>query len=332
MTALSTLASPAVLAFLLGVLAVALRSDVRLPDAVHTALSSYLLLAIGLKGGAGLRAADLGEVILPVLAAVALGIVTPLVAWGLLRALTRLGPVDRAAVTAHYGSTSLVTFTAAVALLEEQEETYEGYAATLLAVLEVPGILVGLLLAGALGAAGAHRGDGPGNGPGDGAGSGRREAVREVLTGRSIVLLTGGLVIGALARPAAYDSITPLFVDLFPGVLVLFLLDLGVLAGRRLRDVRSAGPGLLVAALVIPVFNGTLGVLAGTAVGLSVGGAALLGVLTGSASYIAAPAAVRLALPQANPAYYLTTSLGITFPFNLVAGIPLYLALARALG
>ena len=332
MTALSTLASPAVLAFLLGVLAVALRSDVRLPDAVHTALSSYLLLAIGLKGGAGLRAADLGEVILPVLAAVALGIVTPLVAWGLLRALTRLGPVDRAAVTAHYGSTSLVTFTAAVALLEEQEESYEGYAATLLAVLEVPGILVGLLLAGALGAAGAHRGDGPGNGPGEGAGSGRREAVREVLTGRSIVLLTGGLVIGALARPAAYDSITPLFVDLFPGVLVLFLLDLGVLAGRRLRDVRSAGPGLLVAALVIPVFNGTLGVLAGTAVGLSVGGAALLGVLTGSASYIAAPAAVRLALPQANPAYYLTTSLGITFPFNLVAGIPLYLALARALG
>ena len=332
MTALSTLASPAVLAFLLGVLAVALRSDVRLPDAVHTALSSYLLLAIGLKGGAGLRAADLGEVILPVLAAVALGIVTPLVAWFLLRALTRLGPVDRAAVTAHYGSTSLVTFTAAVALLEEQEETYEGYAATLLAVLEVPGILVGLLLAGALGAAGAHRGDGPGNGPGEGAGSGRREAVREVLTGRSIVLLTGGLVIGALARPAAYDSITPLFVDLFPGVLVLFLLDLGVLAGRRLRDVRSAGPGLLVAALVIPVFNGTLGVLAGTAVGLSVGGAALLGVLTGSASYIAAPAAVRLALPQANPAYYLTTSLGITFPFNLVAGIPLYLALARALG
>lgn len=327
-TSLSTLASPAVLAFLLGVLAVALRSDVRLPDAVHTALSSYLLLAIGLKGGAGLRAADLGEVVVPVLAAVALGIVTPLVAWGLLRALTRLGPVDRAAVTAHYGSTSLVTFTAAVALLEEQEETYEGYAATLLAVLEVPGILVGLLLAGALAAPGGRRGDGPG----DGAGSGRREAVREVLTGRSIVLLTGGLLIGALARPAAYDSITPLFVDLFPGVLVLFLLDLGVLAGRRLRDVRSAGPGLLVAALVIPLINGTLGVLAGTAVGLSVGGAALLGVLTASASYIAAPAAVRLALPQANPAYYLTTSLGITFPFNLVAGIPLYLALARALG
>ena len=315
--ALETVTSPAVLAFLLGVLAALLRSDVRLPDAVHTALSSYLLLAIGLKGGAGLRSAGLAEVAVPVLAAVALGVVTPLLAWGALRVLTRLSPVDRAAVTAHYGSTSLVTFTAAVALLESQDEAYEAYAATLLAVLEVPGILVGLLLAG--GAATA-------------AGAGRAEAVREVLTGRSILLLTGGLAIGALSTPTSYDAVAPLFVVLFPGVLVLFLLDLGVLAGRRLRDVPAAGPGLVVAALAIPVLNGCLGVLVGTAIGLSPGGAALLGVLTGSASYIAAPAAVRLALPQANPAYYLTTSLGITFPFNLVLGIPLYLALARALG
>jgi hypothetical protein len=315
--ALETLTSPAVLAFLLGVLAALLRSDVRLPDAVHTALSSYLLLAIGLKGGAGLRAAGLAEVAVPVLAAVALGLVTPLLAWGALWALTRLEPVDRAAVTAHYGSTSLVTFTAAVALLDSQGEPYEAYAATLLAVLEVPGILVGLLLAGGAAAA---------------AGAGRGEAIREVLTGRSILLLTGGLAIGALSTPASYDKVAPLFVLLFPGVLVLFLLDLGVLAGRRLRDVPAAGPGLVVAALAIPVLNGSLGVLVGTAVGLSTGGAALLGVLTGSASYIAAPAAVRLALPQANPAYYLTSSLGITFPFNLVLGIPLYLALARALG
>ncbi len=317
MAALETLTSPAVLAFLLGVLAAVLRSDVRLPDAVHTALSSYLLLAIGLKGGAGLREAGLAEVAVPVLAAAALGVVTPLLAWAGLRLLTRLGPVDRAAVTAHYGSTSLVTFTAAVALLEAQDEPYEAYAATLLAVLEVPGIVVGLLLAGGATAA---------------AGASRSEALREVVTGRSILLLTGGLAIGAIAQPEAYDAVAPLFVVLFPGVLVLFLLDLGVLAGRRLRDVPAAGPGLVAAAVVVPLVNGTLGVLVGTALGLSPGGAALLGVLTGSASYIAAPAAVRLALPQANPAYYLTTSLGITFPFNLVVGIPLYLALARALG
>jgi hypothetical protein len=314
---LETLSTPAVLAFLLGVGAALLRSDVRLPDAVHTALSSYLLLAIGLKGGQGLREAGLGEIALPLVAAVALGVLTPLVAWAGLRVLTRLAPVDRAAVAAHYGSTSLVTYTAALTLLDTRGLPYEPYTATLLAVLEVPGILVGLLLAGSATAV---------------AGTRRGEAVREVLTGRSILLLAGGLAVGALTQPAAYEAVAPFFVGLFPGVLVLFLLDLGVLAGRQLRDVRAAGPGLVVAAIVIPLVNGALGVLAGTAVGLGVGGAAVLGVLTASASYIAAPAAVRLALPQANPAYYLTTSLGITFPFNIVLGIPLYLALARVLG
>ncbi len=315
MTAIDTLASPVVLAFLLGIIAALLRSDIRLPDAVHTALSSYLLIAIGLKGGSGLREAEFAEVALPVLAAVLLGIVTPLVAWGVLRALTRLNKIDRAAVSAHYGSTSLVTFTAAVSLLEGQERYYEPFAATLVAVLEVPGILVGLLLAG-----------------GAAVGAGRRETLREIFTSRSVLLLTGGLAIGALSTPASFERVEPVFVVLFPGILVLFLLDLGVLAGRRLRDVPAAGPGLVVAAIVIPLVNGSLGVLAGTAVGLSIGGAGLLGVLAGSASYIAAPAAVRLALPQANPAYYLTTSLGITFPFNLVVGIPLYFALAEALG
>ncbi len=313
MSALDTLSSPAVLAFVLGVLAALLRSDVRLPEAVHTALSSYLLLAIGLKGGHGLREAGLGEVAVPLLASLGLGIVTPLVAWAALRSLTRLGRVDRAAVAAHYGSTSLVTFTAAIALLESRGEFYEPYAATLLAVLEVPGILVGLLLAGAAST------------------SGRGEALREVLTGRSVLLLTGGLAIGALSTAQSYERVAPLFVVLFPGALVLFLLDLGVLAGRRLKDVPAAGPGLVVVAILLPLVNGSLGVLVGTLIGLSPGGAGLLGVLAGSASYIAAPAAVRLALPQANPAYYLTSSLGITFPFNLVVGIPLFFALARAL-
>ena len=314
MSPFDTLLSPPVLAFLLGIMAALLRSDVRLPEAVHTGLSSYLLLAIGLKGGSGLRQAGVAEVALPVLAAVLLGIVTPLIAWGALRSLTRLGRVDRAAVAAHYGSTSLVTFTAAIGLLESRGQFYEPYAATLLAVLEIPGILVGLLLAGSVVA-----------------GAGRAEAVREILTGRSVLLLTGGLAIGALSTPESYERVAPLFVILFPGVLVLFLLDLGVLAGRRLRDVPSAGPGLVAVAILVPLVNGSLGVLAGTAVGLSVGGAGLLGVLAGSASYIAAPAAVRLALPQANPAFYLTTSLGITFPFNLVIGIPAFFALASAL-
>lgn len=313
--ALVTLTSPVVLAFLLGVAAALLRSDLKLPDQVHGFLSLYLLLAIGLKGGVGLRDADLGDLALPVLATVALGVVTPLIAFGVLRGLTRLGPVDRAAVASHYGSTSLVTFTAAVAALDAARVQTEGYMATLLAVLEVPGIIVGLLLAGRHAAA---------------AGGDRSGAVREILTGKSILLLVGGLSIGAATGATGYVAIEPFFGGLFQGILVLFLLDLGVMAGHRLRDLPQAGPGLVVAAVLLPALNGTLGVLAGAAAGLSTGGAALLGVLAGSASYIAAPAAVRLALPTASPAYYLTSSLGITFPFNLVFGIPLFLAVSRA--
>ena len=312
---LATLTSPVVLAFLLGVAAALLRSDLKLPEQVHSFLSLYLLLAIGLKGGVGLRDADLGDLALPVLATVGLGVLTPLIAYAVLRALTRLGPVDRAAVASHYGSTSLVTFTAAVAALDAARVQTEGYMATLLAVLEVPGIVVGLLLAGRHAAA---------------SGGDRAGAFREILTGKSILLLVGGLGIGAATGAAGYVAIEPFFGGLFQGVLVLFLLDLGVLAGHRLRDLPQAGPGLVVAAVLLPALNGTLGVLAGAAAGLGTGGAALLGVLAGSASYIAAPAAVRLALPTASPAYYLTSSLGITFPFNLVFGIPLFLAVSRA--
>ncbi|HWG94473.1 MAG TPA: sodium-dependent bicarbonate transport family permease [Mycobacteriales bacterium] len=313
MDALAPLTSPVVLAFLLGLSAALMRSDLRLPEQVHGFLSLYLLLAIGLKGGVGLRGADLGDLALPVLVTLVLGVVTPLLAFGVLRLMTRLSTTDRAALAAHYGSTSLVTFTAAIAALDAARVSTEGYLATLLAVLEVPGIVVGLLLAGRA------------------AGGSRREAFREVLTGKSILLLVGGLAIGAVTGASGYVAVEPLFGGLFQGVLVLFLLDLGVLAGQRLRDVPQAGVGLVAAALLLPLVNGTLGVLGGTAAGLSVGGAAVLGVLAASASYIAAPAAVRLALPEANPAYYLTSSLGITFPFNLVVGIPLLLGLAQSL-
>ncbi|MFP5218759.1 MAG: sodium-dependent bicarbonate transport family permease [Actinomycetes bacterium] len=314
MDALATLSSPVVLAFLLGLSAALLKSDLRLPEQVHGFLSLYLLLAIGLKGGVGLRDADLGDLVLPVVVTLVLGVVTPLIAFGTLRRLTRLDRTDRAALAAHYGSTSLVTFTAAVAALDAARVEMEGYLATLLAVLEVPGIIVGLLLAGRVAA-----------------GGNRSSALREVLTGKSVLLLIGGLTIGAITGASGYVAVEPFFGGLFQGVLVLFLLDLGVMAGQRLRDLPQAGTGLVVAAIVLPLVNGSLGVLGGTAAGLSTGGAAILGVLAASASYIAAPAAVRLALPSANPAYYLTSSLGITFPFNLVIGIPLFLAMSRAL-
>lgn len=313
--ALANLTSPPVLAFAFGILAVALKVDLRLPDAAYQAITMYLLLAVGLKGGVALRASEPGQVVGPAFMAVGLGIAIPIAAFALLRLVTRLGAIDRGAIAAHYGSTSLVTFTAALAFLDAAGIAFEGYVATLLALLEIPGIVVGLLLA---------QRSRPGR-------TVDRESLREVLTGKSVLLLAGGLLIGVITGPTGYARTEPFFGALFTGVLTLFLLEMGALAGRRLPDIRNAGPGLIGFALLFPVLTGTCGVLGGLVAGMNPGGAAVLGVLCASASYIAAPAAVRLALPEANPGYYLTASLGITFPFNLIVGIPLFVALAEAL-
>ena len=309
-----TLTSPMVMAFALGVLATVVGADLRLPEAVTTALSTYLLFAIGLKGGVALSASDPGELVLPALATLTLGVVTPVVAFVAARRLLPIGRADAGALAAHYGSVSAVTFAAALTVLEQGDVAVEGFAPALLAVLEVPGIVVGLALA-----AGA-------------AGISRSAALREALLGKSVLLLAGGLAIGAVAGADGTAPVDPLFRDLFLGALTLFLLDLGVTAAQRAADIRSKGVGLLLLGTCVPLVNGTLGVLLGGAAGLSVGGATLLGVMAASASYIAAPAAVRVALPDANPALYLTASLGITFPLNLAFGIPLFFALARLTG
>ncbi|MFM7597547.1 MAG: sodium-dependent bicarbonate transport family permease [Actinomycetota bacterium] len=312
--ALINLTSPPVLAFVLGLVAVALKTDLRLPDAVYQATSIYLLLAIGIKGGVALRESSPGEVAWPIVAALLLGIGIPIAAFALLRVLTPLGRIDRGAMAAHYGSTSLVTFTAALVFLEASAIAFEGYVVTLLTILEIPGIIVGLLLAQGL------RGDSLG------------ETLREVVFGRSVLLLIGGLVIGFATGPVGYARVEPFFGGIFIGVLTLFLLELGMLTGRQLSAVRQAGPGLVVFAVVFPLLAGAVGVIGGTLAGMSVGGAMVLGVLCASASYIAAPAAVRLALPEATPSITLVSSLGITFPFNLVVGIPVYLLMAQAVG
>lgn len=326
--AVTNLVSVPVLAFVLGVLSVSLKADLRLPDAVYQATSIYLLFAIGIKGGVALRAAEFGEVALPIVVTLLLGLLIPLLAFVALRYLTRLNPIDRGAMAAHYGSTSLVTFTAALVFLEAANITYEGFMPTLLTVLEVPGIVVGLLLAGRYM---RSRASTPESMPRQSQESSGMGWIREVLFGKSVLLLVGGLVIGFLTGAEGYARVEPFFGGLFTGVLALFLLEMGVLAGRRLGDLRSAGPGLIVFGIAFPIFAGALGIVAGYLSGLSLGGATVLGVLCASSSYIAAPAAVRLALPQANPGITLTSSLGITFPFNLVVGIPLYLTFAQAL-
>jgi len=309
------LLSPMALAFLLGIVATLVRSDLHFPDALYSALSIYLLLAIGLKGGAELSATPLAQLWAPALVTLVIGIGIPIWCYALLRSLGRFGIADAAAIAAHYGSVSAVTFSASLTFLESIHMPYEGYTPALVAIMEIPGIVVAMVIARSrLGKVGSWG-----------------DVLHEVLTGKSILLLFGGLLIGAIAGKSGFAQVAPLFVDPFKGALTLFLLEMGMVAARQFRDVAKAGFFLVGFGIVMPILHGALGVWLGSIAGMSPGGSMILGVLAASASYIAAPAAVRIALPQANPGYYLTASLVITFPFNLTIGLPIYFAIARAI-
>lgn len=324
--ALGNLVSAPVLAFLLGVLAAALRSDLKLPESLSQALSIYLLLAIGLKGGIALRDAAGPEVLVAVAVALALGLIIPLLAHVALKLVTPLNGIDRGAIAAHYGSTSLVTFTAALVFLEGRGFDYPEYAVALLVLLEIPGIIVGILLA----RRHLRAADEPALERPTGLGA-WMPTLRELLTGKSVILLVGGLAIGWALGPQGFAPITTVFTDGFRGALVLFLLGLGIEAGHRLSTLRIGGLGLPIFAATFPFVAGALGVAAASLVGMSVGAAVVIGILSASASYIAAPAAVRMSLPQANPTLSLAASIGITFPVNLIIGIPAFLWMAQQL-
>ena len=309
------LGSPAVLAFALGLVATLLRSDLRFPEAVTSLLSTYLLFSIGLKGGIELRNATLGDIAAPTLVTLAIGLLVPVVAYRAARSFVGLGVADAASLAAHYGSVSAVTFSAAETFTRAAGTLDEGYLPALVALLEIPGIVVAMVIASrALG------------------GRNLRSAVHEVVTGKSIVLLVGGLLIGCFANQQGIEKVEPLFKELFAGVLVLFLLDLGTLAAQRLKTLKEVGVRLVVFAIAMPLVFGTVGVLGGTIAGLSIGGAAVLGAMAASASYIAAPAAVRVGLPEADVGLSLGAALGMTFPFNLAIGIPLFHELANLVG
>jgi len=316
----ANLLSPAVLFFVLGLIAALTKSDLKFPEPLYVGLTIYLLIAIGFKGGVAISAAGLAKVWLPALAAMALGALTPLWTYPLLRFGGKLPGVDAAAIAAHYGSVSAVTFIAATNYLKVIDQPFENYATAFLAVMESPAILVGVVL----GKMATKR-------AGESTSASLRTAMHEALFGRSIFLLVGALVVGALCGKPGMEKVEAFFVTPFQGVLALFLLEMGVVAGRRVGDLRKVGPFLLGFGILVPIVNGALGVLLGKLTGLELGGATLLGVLSSSASYIAAPAAIRMSLPEANPTLYLTSSLAITFPFNITLGIPIYLEIARAL-
>ena len=312
----ANLTSVAVLVFALGFIGARLKSDVRIPDPVYQIISIYLLFGIGLKGGHALKSVTFSSFAKPALATLALGIFIPVAAFLVLKSIRKLNDMDRGAIAAHYGSTSLVTFSAALLFLENNKYHVEGFAAVLLTFLEIPGVIVGVYL-------------------------GSRSAVekvqwhktlREVVTGKTVLLLAGGLLIGGITTAAGYLKVSPFFVDLQSGFLALFLLHLGFLAGSSWAEIKKVGLSVAVFGVLFPIFAGALGVSVGHWVGLSIGGATILGVLCASGSYIAAPAAVSVGLPKANAPLALMSSIGVTFPFNLILGIPLYLQIAKAWG
>lgn len=321
MTQMLTLAgqnllTPMILCFALGLAAALARSDLSVPEAAAKAMSLYLLFAIGFKGGVAVAAHGFdGHLFASLIGGVLLSFGLPLVAFALLRMITRLSALDAAAVAAHYGSISIVTFVTATSVLTGQGITYEGYMVAVAAAMEAPAIVSALWLVAR-------------------SGSGARMDAKlwhEILLNGSIVLLVGAFAIGLTTGEGGMAKIESFIVSPFQGVLCLFLLDMGLVAGRGLRGAKGVLSGGAVAfGVIMPVIGAVFGCGIGLVLGLSSGGLALLMVLAASASYIAVPAAMRVALPEANPALSLTLSLGVTFPFNLTLGIPTYIAVAQA--
>ncbi|MEL7301292.1 MAG: sodium-dependent bicarbonate transport family permease [Pseudomonadota bacterium] len=315
--AAQNLLSPIILSFALGLFAALARSDLSIPEAAAKAMSIYLLFAIGFKGGVAVAENGVDAQLIGTLAAgFILSAMIPFMAFTLLRVMTRLDTLNAAAVAGHYGSISIVTFVAGSSVLESAGLRAEGYMVATAAIMEAPAILSALWLASR------------------GSGKSRMDAnlLREILLNGSIVLLVGSFFIGLGTGTDGLEMIASFIVAPFNGVLCLFLLDMGLIAGRGLRETRGEmGAGTIAFGLLMPLVGASFGLAAGLLLGLSTGGAMLLAVLSASASYIAVPAAMRVALPEAKPAIYLTLSLGVTFPFNLVVGIPIYLFAATAL-
>lgn len=339
MDGLSTLSDnllhPAILFFFLGMAAALAKSDLKMPGEMSKGLSLYLLIAIGFKGGLELaRAGVSSQFVVTATVAVLLGLLLPVIAFGLLRRLVDL--TNAAAIAAHYGSVSVVTFVTATVFLDARGIGYEPYMIAVLALMESPAIIAGVCLARYYVRQPLAEKRKPVHALGIVAGAVPtlgfdRALLREVFLNGSIVLIAGSFIIGFLAQESAVASVQPVLIDPFQGVLALFLLDMGLGAGRRLGDFRLVGARLALFGIVMPLLGGSIGAVAGALIGLSLGGVTLFAVLMASASYIAVPAAMRLALPEANPGLYLTLSLAITFPFNVVAGIPIYHALAQVI-
>ena len=325
---IDTLTSPIILFFVLGLIAGFARSDLAIPEAMAKAMAIYLMAAIGLKGGVAVADSGFsGALGTAAAAGIMLSLLLPLPAFALLRRVGRLDAANAGAVAAHYGSVSLVTFITAMEMLAGVGLPAPAHMVAVLAVMETPAIISGLMLARRFARSGGAADSGAASAVAPGGG-----IVHEVLLNGSVVLLIGAFAIGFIAGTDGFAPVKPVFDSGYRGILCLFLLDMGLIAARRLSQTRALTARLAMLAIILPLLNGTIGVVVGSVIGLDVASAAILGILAASASYIAVPAAMRLALPEADPGIYLSMSLGLTFPFNIMFGIPLLVAFARVLG
>ncbi len=307
----SNILNPPILFFFLGMLAVLVKSDLEIPPPIPKLFSLYLLLAIGFKGGVELTKSGINqEVVLTLLAAIMMACVVPLYTYFILR--LKLDTYDSAAIAATYGSISAVTFITASAFLTELGMPFDGFMVAALALMESPAIIVGLVLVNFF-AADEKR---------DFVWS---EVLRDAFLNSSVFLLIGSLIIGVLTGEHGWKVLSPFTQDMFYGVLTFFLLDMGLVAAKRIKDLQKTGVFLISFAILIPILNAGIGLLIARLINMSQGDALLFAVLCASASYIAVPAAMRLTVPEANPSLYVSTALAVTFPFNIIVGIPLYL-------
>jgi hypothetical protein len=293
--------------FLFGLFAGAMKSELRLPSQIYDFVSMLLLLTIGLKGGIELANQPFSTLLPQISVIVGMGFLLPLLVFPVLKHIGRFSRADSASIAAHYGSVSVGTFAVAVAYMNTRGIAFEEHMALFVVLLEIPAILVGIILA-----------------RGMSKDTQWSTVAHEVLLGKGVMFLLGGLFSGWLSGPSGVESISPLFFDLFKGILALFLLEMGLITATQLGSLKRYGVFLLMFGIITPLVFAVLGTAAGLALGLSIGGTTILATLFASASYIAVPAAMRISVPEANPTLSLTASLGITFPFNILFGIPLY--------
>ncbi len=310
---LTQLTTPQILFFVVGMFAALVRSDLKIPEAMSTAMMLFLLVAIGLKGGVGLSKVGLDEALLPALAATTLGIGIVCVGFFVLRKL-KFDRANAGSIAGHYGAVSAVTMVMGFAYLDRLKVPYESFLPALYPFMDSFAIVTAILIARIAIARQTH----------EGVKVNVLAILGDSVRGKAVLVLVAALVIGYISGPDGTEQIMPFFGDMFRGILCLFMLDMGLLAAGRLHEWKTMGAPLLGYAYLMPPLHGAAGVLLGTAAGLGVGGATMLGIFAASASYVSAPAAIRAAIPEANPSLSLTAAVALTFPFNIVFGIPLY--------